>query len=539
MAYINNNKIKGFGGIKRAYLNNTLIFQSFYKVVEEEPKMYINYDLNNQWEDTTSLTVDGHIVLKSFSNYHDPNSVSRMRIHIYGYDSITFKIYSDGESRYDYTLIGNLDYDFSNVSSSVSNTTTGIKTTTIGNQKKWIDVAYTITEPDVEHFIDVLYRKDGSSDYGTDSGYVALPMKVLGEKYEASTTEFISVESDGTYTFYEKLYKYVTYDNVNWKITSEYIQGEVLSATLVENGTMCDAKNEYKRMEYVIDKYSIQTNIFTKGNLITENSENCQIDITAKFNVTSTTSNTKICNSAATSSFTYMFVDGEQIDVTSGYTFNTTGEHEVQYIMSDKTTIGEETFSGCISLTSITIPDSVTDIGGYAFRSCESLTSVTFPESVTSIRRFTLAYCSSLTSFTIPNSVRFIDTSAFYECSGLTSVSIGSGVTSIGDNAFYKCTSLTSIVIPNSVTKIGYPFRKCSGLTSVTIGSGVTTIDNWAFEDCIRLTSITCYATTAPTLSSDVFINLPSSGTLHIPQGSDYSTWLSQLGSGWTIQYIT
>ena len=277
MTYINNNKIKCLGGIKRAYLNNTLIFQSFYKVVEEEPKMYINFDLNNQWEETTSLNVDGHIVLKSFSNYHAHNSVSRMRIYIYGYDSITFKIYSDGESNYDYTLIGNLDYDFSNVSSYVSDSTTGIKTTTKGKQKQWLDVAYTITEPNVEHFVDVLYRKDSSFDYGTDSGYVALPMQVLGEKYEASTTEFISVESDGTYTFYEKIYKYVTYDNVNWKKTSEYIQGEVLSATLVENGTMCEGVNEYKRIEYVIDKYSIHTKIFTKGDLITENSEKCQI----------------------------------------------------------------------------------------------------------------------------------------------------------------------------------------------------------------------------------------------------------------------
>lgn len=275
MIYLDNNKIIGLGGIKRAYLNNTLIFQSFAKV--EEPKKYIRYDLNNQWEENTSLTVDGHIVLKSFSNYHVANSISRMRIYIYGYDSITFKIYSDGESSFDYTLIGNLDYDFSNVSSSVSNTTTGIKTTTIGKQKQWIDVAYTITESNVEHFIDVLYRKDSSADVGADSGYVALPMQVLGEKYEASTTEFISVESNGTYTFYEKKYKYVTYDNVNWVKTSEYIQGEVLSATLVENGTMCEGVNEYKRMEYTIDKYNIQTKIFTKGDLITENSENCQI----------------------------------------------------------------------------------------------------------------------------------------------------------------------------------------------------------------------------------------------------------------------
>lgn len=56
MIYLDNNKITRLGGIKRAYLNNTLIFQSFAKV--EKPKKYIRYDLNNQWEDTTSLNVD-------------------------------------------------------------------------------------------------------------------------------------------------------------------------------------------------------------------------------------------------------------------------------------------------------------------------------------------------------------------------------------------------------------------------------------------------------------------------------------------------
>ena len=39
--------------------------------------------------------------------------------------------------------------------------------------------------------------------------------------------------------------------------------------------------------------------------------------------------------------------------------------------------IGESAFSGCSNLTSVTIPESVTDIGMYAFYSCSGLTSVT------------------------------------------------------------------------------------------------------------------------------------------------------------------
>ena len=78
--------------------------------------------------------------------------------------------------------------------------------------------------------------------------------------------------------------------------------------------------------------------------------------------------------------------------------------------------IGDRAFSNCSSLTSITIPESVTSIGKYAFDSCSSLTSVTIPESVTSIGEDAFSGCSSLTSVTIPNSVTSIGNYAFYGC---------------------------------------------------------------------------------------------------------------------------
>ena len=161
-------------------------------------------------------------------------------------------------------------------------------------------------------------------------------------------------------------------------------------------------------------------------------------------------------------------------------------------IPNSVTSIGDDAFAGCTSLTSITIPNSVTSIGDGAFAYCDSLTSVTIGNSVTSIGRYAFRDCDSLTSITIPNSVTSIGDGVFYDCTSLTSITIPNSVTSIGSSAFAYCESLTSVTIPNSVTSIGDDaFRNCTSLTSVTIGNSVTSIGNSAFSGCDALTSVT------------------------------------------------
>jgi hypothetical protein len=160
------------------------------------------------------------------------------------------------------------------------------------------------------------------------------------------------------------------------------------------------------------------------------------------------------------------------------------------------TAIGDLAFSpdyqGIQSITSVTIPNSVTSIGFFAFGNCWSLTSVTIPNSVTSVGSQAFRDCIGLTTVTIPGSVTSIGDLAFMGCSGLTSVSIGSGVTTIGDSAFQDCSSLTSVTIPDNVTSIGgNAFAGCSNLVSLSIGSGVTSIGNEAFAFCSGLTSVT------------------------------------------------
>lgn len=154
--------------------------------------------------------------------------------------------------------------------------------------------------------------------------------------------------------------------------------------------------------------------------------------------------------------------------------------------------IGDCAFMLCNSLTSINIPNSVTNIGNCVFMGCDSLTKIIIPSSVVNMngnpfrvwngdlhneskafvyehqvlfnkdKTTLIAYRSKDTNYIIPNSVTNIGDKAFEDCKSLVSIKIPNSVTYIGDKAFWKCISLNSINIPNSVTNIGnFAFRGC------------------------------------------------------------------------------
>lgn len=131
-------------------------------------------------------------------------------------------------------------------------------------------------------------------------------------------------------------------------------------------------------------------------------------------------------------------------------------------------TIGHTAFRYS-SVTSVTIPDSVTFISDSAFAYCSSLTNISIPNSVTAIGSFAFEGCTKLESITLPSSLLTISEFLFYDCSQLTTIHIPDSVSSIRQYAFYNCGKLETIRIPVSVTSIGsYAFDDCPSSMTVT-----------------------------------------------------------------------
>ena len=183
------------------------------------------------------------------------------------------------------------------------------------------------------------------------------------------------------------------------------------------------------------------------------------------------------------------------------------GDLEIPSTLGGKpvTSIGTGVFDGCRGLTSVSIPDSVTDVSPLAFYGCNRLKlfkvgchnssykavsgllltrdgktlvavppglkgCVVIPDGVVTIGELAFCTCRGLADIIIPNGVKIVDEYAFAGCTRLTSMTIPNGVVRIGDRAFQHCTNLKSVVMPNSVKKIGEDvFHGCTSLSEAVV----------------------------------------------------------------------
>lgn len=190
------------------------------------------------------------------------------------------------------------------------------------------------------------------------------------------------------------------------------------------------------------------------------------------------------------------------------------------------THIGAQAFKDSLTLTNVTVPNSITRIRSQAFAGCTGLRRVSLGNGVTRISEDAFTGCAGLLEFkvdtfspayssqagilfnkdktlliqcpgsktgayAIPASVLRVGSRAFFGCSNLTGVVFTNGGTLVGDWAFGNCTGLTSVVLSNHVAGLGEgAFFGCSGLTNLALGSAVTGIGAGAFFGCSRLAEI-------------------------------------------------
>ena len=177
-------------------------------------------------------------------------------------------------------------------------------------------------------------------------------------------------------------------------------------------------------------------------------------------------------------------------------------------------------YSNNQKLTTIKLPQGITDLGEYAFHGCSALTTVTLPEGLKSIGKSAFGQCSALKSIDLPETLTSIGDEAF-QYSSLNTVTLPDKVTSIGDAAFLGCIGLESITLPEGLTSIGgMAFWNCIVLKSITLPETLTSIGNEAFEYCEALTTVICLATTPPALGLNAFYGCNALAAIYVPAES-------------------
>ena len=226
-------------------------------------------------------------------------------------------------------------------------------------------------------------------------------------------------------------------------------------------------------------------------------------------------------------------------------------------IPSTVTSIGGSAFSGNTLMQGELNLPNLTGPGADAFYNCRSLTKIKSLGSITGISGSNsygmFRNCISLTEISLPNTLKTIGTNAFHSCTGLVTCSLPQSLTSIGNASFYNCTSLagelnlpnltslgTQVFVRTAITKIkslgritsipgvsyadnGGTFHSCMSLTEVTLPNTLTSIGTNTFRGCSNLETLIVLATTPPSAGDQFLTGTPATLKIYVPYSANHS----------------
>jgi hypothetical protein len=178
-------------------------------------------------------------------------------------------------------------------------------------------------------------------------------------------------------------------------------------------------------------------------------------------------------------------------------------------------------FESCKELTSIILPNSITEISAFAFYVCKKLTHIIIPKSVTQIKYNAFGQCTSLEEIVLPNTIKTFEQSGsqFQSCISLKHIEIPDSITILPACCFSGCTNLSSVTLHEGLTKInGAAFQTCENLTNIDIPSTVIELDGSCFSGCRNLSEIIFHGNTLTTIGSSCFVDCQHLHEIKIPE---------------------
>ena len=174
------------------------------------------------------------------------------------------------------------------------------------------------------------------------------------------------------------------------------------------------------------------------------------------------------------------------------------------------TSIGAEAFYEA-DITSLTIPDGITDIKYSAFARCMELTEVNISKSVTNMEAPVFYYCEALRRINVDaaNTVYSSENGVLFNKNKTTLLQYPIG------------RQETTYTVPSSVTTIAnLSFSTCTTLKELTLSKNVSSIEFCAFENCTAITKMTVLATVPPAVETEPFFGIDKSIPVHVPAES-------------------